>query len=58
MKVWTAIVLCLGIVSALAVTCFAAEDDPVKVVNNLSIFCRLGSWVYDYALSHRSDGLS
>lgn len=38
MKVWTAIVLCLVLISALAVTCFAAEDDPVEVVNNLSDF--------------------
>lgn len=38
MKVWTTIVLCVMLVSVLAVTCFAAEDDPIKVVNNLSDF--------------------
>lgn len=36
-KIWTAVVLILFAVSALAVTCFAA-DDPIQVVNNLSDF--------------------
>lgn len=38
MRVWTGIVLACLMVSMLAVTCFAANDDPVAVVNNLSDF--------------------
>ena len=38
MKVWTCIVLALLMVSLCAVSVFAAEDDPVEVVNNLSDF--------------------
>ena len=38
MKVWTAMIVAVFLVSALAVTCFAAEDDPITVVNNLSDF--------------------
>lgn len=38
MRVWTCIVLACLMVSMLAVTCFAANDDPVAVVNNLSDF--------------------
>lgn len=38
MRVWTCIVLACLMISALAVTCFAANDDPVAVVNNLSDF--------------------
>ncbi len=38
LKVWTVMIVAVFLVSALAVTCFAAEDDPVQVVNNLSDF--------------------
>ena len=38
MKVWICLVLMLLMVSVCAVTAFAAEDDPVEVVNNLSDF--------------------
>ncbi len=37
-KVWVAIVLGCLMVSMLSVTCFAANDDPITVVNNLSDF--------------------
>ena len=37
-KVWVAIVLGCLVVSMLSLTCFAAENDPVEVVNNLSDF--------------------
>lgn len=37
MKIWTAVVMLLLVASVLAVTAFA-EDDPVKVINNLSDF--------------------
>ena len=32
------LVLAAVLVSALALTCFATEDDPIEVVNNLSDF--------------------
>lgn len=38
MKVWTCIVIALLMVTLCAVSVFAAEDDPVEVVNNLSDF--------------------
>ncbi len=38
LKVWTCIVLVLLMVSMCVVTAFAAEDDPIEVVNNLSDF--------------------
>ena len=38
MKLWVFLVLTAVMVSALAQTCFAAEDDPIEVVNNLSDF--------------------
>ncbi len=38
MKVWACIVLALLMVTLCAVSVFAAEDDPVEVVNNLSDF--------------------
>ena len=38
LKIYTAVVLIAVLLSALAVTCFAAEDDPIAVVNNLSDF--------------------
>lgn len=37
-KVWTFIVIMCLMVSMMAVSVFAAEDDPVAVVNNLSDF--------------------
>ncbi len=37
-KVWVAIVLGCLMVSMLSLTCFAATDDPLTVVNNLSDF--------------------
>ena len=38
MRVWTVLILVIFTVSALSLTCFAAEDDPITVVNNLSNF--------------------
>ena len=38
LKLWVFLVLAAVMVSALALTCFAAEDDPIGVVNNLSEF--------------------
>lgn len=38
LRVWCSIVLVALLLSALAVTCFAADDDPITVVNNLSDF--------------------
>jgi hypothetical protein len=38
LKVWTFLVLAVLMVSMCAVSAFAAEDDPVAVVNNLSDF--------------------
>lgn len=38
LKIYTAVVLIAVLLSAMAVTCFAAEDDPIAVVNNLSDF--------------------
>lgn len=38
MKIWICLVLALFMVSVCAMTAFAAEDDPVEVVNNLSDF--------------------
>lgn len=37
-RVWCSIVLVALLLSAMAVTCFAADDDPITVVNNLSDF--------------------
>lgn len=37
-RVWTCFVLVCLMVSMMTLTCFAAETDPVKVVNNLSDF--------------------
>ena len=37
-KLYTAIVLCVVMLAVCAVTAFAADDDPVAVVNNLSTF--------------------
>ena len=38
LKFWVFLVPAAGMVSALALACFAAEDDPIEVVNNLSDF--------------------
>lgn len=38
LKVWVTAVLVIFVVSAMALTCFAADDDPITVVNNLSDF--------------------
>ena len=38
LKVWVTAVLVIFVVGAMALTCFAAEDDPITVVNNLSDF--------------------
>lgn len=37
-RAWTCIVMVCLMVSMMALTCFAVEDDPVEVVNNLSDF--------------------
>ena len=37
-KVWTCIVMVCLMISMMAVSAFAAESDPVQVVNNLSDF--------------------
>ena len=37
-KLYAAIVLCVVMVASFAVTAFAAGDDPVAVINNLSTF--------------------
>ena len=38
LKVWVTAVLVICIIGVMALTCFAAEDDPITVVNNLSDF--------------------
>lgn len=38
LRIWTCMIIALFMVSALAVTCFAADEDPIQVVNNLSDF--------------------
>ena len=38
LKLCVFLVLAAVLVSALALTCFATEDDPIEVVNNLSDF--------------------
>ena len=38
LKLWVFLVLAAGLVSPLALICFAAEDDPIEVVTNLSEF--------------------
>ena len=38
LKIWATVILTVFLLSALAVTCFAADEDPVTVVNNLSDF--------------------
>ena len=37
-KAWTCIVIVCLILSMMVMTCYAAEDDPITVVNNLSDF--------------------
>ena len=38
MKIWATVVAALLMISIMSVVAFAADDDPVKVVNNLSDF--------------------
>lgn len=38
LKVWGMAVLVICLISTLTLICFAAEDDPITVVNNLSDF--------------------
>ncbi len=38
LKIWSVVVIAVLMVSMCAVTCFAAGDDPIQVVNNLSDF--------------------
>ena len=38
LKIWVLAVLAAVLITAFAMTCFAAEDDPITVVNNLSDF--------------------
>lgn len=38
LMLWTVFVLCIFVFSTMTVTAFAAEDDPIQVVNNLSDF--------------------
>ena len=38
LKVWVTAVLVIFVIGAMALTCFASEDDPITVVNNLSDF--------------------
>lgn len=38
LSIYVAIILCLTLMSALSMTAFAAGDDPLTVVNNLSNF--------------------
>lgn len=38
LSVWISIVMAITVMALCTVTCFAAEDDPITVVNNLSDF--------------------
>ena len=38
LRIWSCVVIAVFLVKAIAVTCFAADDDPITVVNNLSDF--------------------
>ncbi len=38
LSIWISIVMMITMMTLCAVTCFAAEDDPITVVNNLSDF--------------------
>lgn len=38
LRIWSCVVIAVFLVTAMAVTCFAADDDPITVVNNLSDF--------------------
>ena len=38
LSVWISIVMVITMMTLCTVTCFAAEDDPITVVNNLSDF--------------------
>ena len=37
-RIWVALVISILLIFTLTVTCLAAEEDPVKVVNNISDF--------------------
>lgn len=38
LKIWVIMVVVALVISAMSIVAFAADDDPVKVVNNLSDF--------------------
>ena len=38
LSIWISVVMMITIMTLCTVTCFAAEDDPITVVNNLSDF--------------------
>lgn len=38
LSIWISIVMMITMMTLCTVTCFAAEDDPITVVNNLSDF--------------------
>ena len=38
LSIWISVVLMITMITLCTVTCFAAEDDPITVVNNLSDF--------------------
>lgn len=38
LSIWISVVMMIAIMTLCTVTCFAAEDDPITVVNNLSDF--------------------
>ena len=38
LSIWIAVVMMITMMTLCTVTCFAAEDDPITVVNNLSDF--------------------
>lgn len=38
LPIWISVVMMITIMTLCTVTCFAAEDDPITVVNNLSDF--------------------
>lgn len=35
LKIWTTVILSVFLLSALAMTCFAADEDPITVVNKI-----------------------
>lgn len=38
LSIWISVVMMITVMTLCTVTCFAAEDDPITVVNNLSDF--------------------